>query len=188
MFFKRRDLLIDTREDTGKIITGVARSMVVKKYFQFIEIWVPCDICEGLGYAPMVNLRVMKDDINRGLQIGLYTHYHKHGPGGQAPHTVSVFINPKFEVTGCKSFEGTEGVKPSGFKKGAVVPVVIKRVPDMAVALGMVTPEEFSTLKACDGNNSIDDVAAILRKDKTSVEANVRKLKEKGLVDLKVSA
>ena len=158
--------------------------MVVRKYFQFIEIWVPCNICEGLGYAPMVNLRVMKDDINRGLQLGLYTHYHAHGPVGQAPHTVAVYIDPAYHVTGSKAYEGTEGVKSSTFAAGTIIPVIVKKIPDMAVHLGMVTPEEFSILKVCDGNNSVDEVARILKKDKAAIEPSLQKLKEKGLVDL----
>ena len=48
--------------------------MVVRKYFEFIEIWTPCPICEKLGYAPMINLRVSKEEINRGLSMGIYTH------------------------------------------------------------------------------------------------------------------
>lgn len=158
--------------------------MVVKKFFNFIEIWAYCPICENLGYAPMVNLRVMKDDINRGLQLGLYTHYHTHGPEGLAPHTVAVYINPKYEVTGSKSYEGTEGVKSSSFAAGTVIPVIVKKIPDMAVHLGMVTPEEFSILKVCDGNNSVEEVARILKKSKEAVDASLAKLKDKGLVDL----
>jgi hypothetical protein len=160
------------------------KHMVVRKYFEFIEVWVPCEICESLGYAPMVNLRVTKEDINKGLQLGMYTHYHAHGPPGQQPHTVAVYINPKYEVTGSKAFEGTEGVKSSSFQKGAVIPVIVKKIPDMAVHLGMVTPEEFSILKVCDGNNSIDEVCKILKKDKKAVETALNKLKDKGLVDL----
>ena len=158
--------------------------MVVRKYFGFIEIWVPCPICESLGYGSMVNLRVQKEDINRGLQLGLYTHNYEHGPEGQAPHTVAIYINPQYEVTGSKAYEGTEGVKSTSFAKGTIIPVIVKKIPDMAVHLGMVTPEEFSVLKACDGNNSIEEVSRILKKPKDSVEKSLAKLKEKGLVDL----
>jgi hypothetical protein len=157
--------------------------MVVRKYFQFIEIWVPCPICEQLGYAPMVNLRVSKEEINRGLQLGIYTHDHPHGPEGHRPHSVSVYINQKYEVTGSKALDGN--AKPVvAFASGTVVPVVTKKVPDMAVALGMVTPDEFSTLKACDGNNSVDEVASILRKSRGDVDTILQKLKDKGLVNL----
>ena len=158
--------------------------MVVRKYFRFIEIWTPCPICEQLGYAPMVNLRVSKEEINRGLQMGIYTHNHVHGPEGMDPHTVAVYINPTYEVTGSKAFEGTEGVKSSAFAAGTIIPVIVKKIPDMAVHLGMVTPEEFAILKVCDGNNSIEDVMTILRKDKKHIEDNLQRLKEKGLVDL----
>ncbi|MHA1792309.1 MAG: helix-turn-helix domain-containing protein [Promethearchaeota archaeon] len=157
--------------------------MVVRKYFQFIEIWAPCPICEKLGYAPMVNLRVSKEEINRGLSMGIYTHNYVHGPPGQE-HTVSVYINPKYEMTGSKAFEGTEGVNSDTFAKGTIIPIIIKKIPDMAVHLGMVTPEEFSILKVCDGNNSIDEVAKILEKDRADIEESLQKLKDKGLVDL----
>ncbi len=158
--------------------------MVVRKYFGFIEIWVPCGICESTGYAPMINLRVSKEEINRGLQMGIYTHNHEHGPEGQAPHTVAIYINPKYEVTGTKSFEGTEGVSSASFQKGTIIPVIVKKIPDMAVHLGMVTPEEFSILKVCDGNNSIDEVCTILKKKREQIESSLQKLKDKGLVDM----
>ena len=132
----------------------------------------------------MVNLRVSKDEINRGLQMGIYTHNYAHGPEGVDPHTVAVYINPKYEVTGSKTFEGTEGVSSQSFEKGTIIPVIVKKIPDMAVHLGMVTPEEFSILKVCDGNNSIDEVANILQKSREQIDESLMKLKEKGLVDL----
>lgn len=154
--------------------------MVVRKYFQFIEIWAPCEICESLGYAPMVNLRVSKEEINRGLSMGIYTHNYVHGPPEQE-HTVAVYINPKYEMTGSKAFEGTSS---ANFEKGTIIPVIVKKIPDMAVHLGMVTPEEFAILKVCDGNNSIEEVVKILQKDQAKIEASLQKLKDKGLVDL----
>ncbi|MFX0100167.1 MAG: hypothetical protein ACFFCS_11350 [Candidatus Hodarchaeota archaeon] len=157
--------------------------MVVRKYFEFIEIWTPCPICEQLGYAPMVNLRVSKEEINRGLSMGIYTHNYVHGPE-DAQHTVAVYISPKYEVTGSKSFEGTEGVKSSEFEAGAIIPIIVKDIPPMAVHLGMVSPEEFSILKVCDGNNTIGDAATILQKSEAEIEAALNKLREKGLVDL----
>ncbi|MHA1371195.1 MAG: ArsR family transcriptional regulator [Promethearchaeota archaeon] len=155
--------------------------MVVRKYFQFIEIWVPCPICEKLGYAPMINLRVDKEEINRGLSMGIYTHNYVHGPENNL-HTVAIYINPKYEVTGSKAFEGIDMMQ--SFEKGTIVPVVVKSIPPMAVHLGMVSPEEFAILKVCDGNNSIDEVAKILQKDKSYIEEHLEKLKEKGLIDL----
>ncbi|MHA1683217.1 MAG: hypothetical protein ACTSUE_19925 [Promethearchaeota archaeon] len=154
--------------------------MVVRKYFEFIEIWAPCEICEELGYAPMVNLRVSKEEINRGLSMGIYTHNYIHGPE-DSQHTVSVYINPKYEMTGSKSFKGTS---TANFEKGTIIPVIVKKIPDMAVHLGMVTPDEFNLLKVCDGNNSIDEVVAILQKEKAQIEEALNKLKEKGLIDL----
>jgi hypothetical protein len=157
--------------------------MVVRKYFEFIEIWTPCPICDTLGYAPMVNLRVSKEEINRGLSMGIYTHNFVHGPE-DSKHTVAVYISPKYEVTGSKSYEGTEGVKSSSFEAGDIIPVIVKEIPPMAVHLGMVSPEEFSILKVCDGNNTVGDVATILQKTKENIEVNLNKLREKGLVDL----
>ncbi|MGQ4872715.1 MAG: hypothetical protein ACTSVV_00820 [Promethearchaeota archaeon] len=163
----------------------------VKKYFQLVEIWAYCNICDD-----MVNLKVDKKEIINGLQTGIYTKEYKHRnphPDLEDPddvsgqeHTIYVYINDKYDVTGVKSFFG-DAPSISELDAAATgsevrIPVVVKEIPEMSVHLGMLTPEEFKILKICDGMNTIEQVADIAQKSVEEIEAMMEKLRDKGLV------
>ncbi len=165
----------------------------VKKYFSLIEAWAWCDICED-----MVALRVDKEEILDGLKMGIYTKEFKHS--NQSPdledtddrsgqeHTVYVYINDSFDVTGVKSFFGesptTEEIGAKAFQEGTDVriPVVVKEIPPMAVQFGMLNKDQFKVLKVCDGMNTIEQVAAIAEISTEEIEKMMEQLRKKGLV------
>jgi len=165
----------------------------VKKYFSLIEAWAWCDICED-----MVALRIDKKEIIDGLKMGIYTKEYKHSnpyPNLDDPedlsgqeHTVYVYINDNFDVTGVKTFFGeslsTEEIVAEATQAGGEVriPIVVKEIPPMAVQLGMLTKEEFMVLKICDGMNSLEQVAEIAQKNIEKIEKMMDKLRKKGLV------
>jgi hypothetical protein len=165
----------------------------VKKYFSLIEAWAWCDICED-----MVALRVDKQEIIDGLKMGIYTKEFKHSNEYPDPedlddrsgqeHTVYVYINDNFDVTGVKSFFGespsTEEIGAEALQEGTEVriPVVVKEVPPMAVQLGMLNRDQFKVLKICDGMNTIEQVAKIAQISIDKIEKMMEELRNKGLV------
>ncbi|MFX1379148.1 MAG: hypothetical protein ACFFA4_08625 [Promethearchaeota archaeon] len=165
----------------------------VKKYFSLIEAWAWCDICED-----MVALRVDKKEIIDGLKMGIYAKEFKHSNDHPDPedlddrsgqeHTIYVYINDNFDVTGVKSFFGesptTEEIGAEAIQEGTEVriPIVVKDVPPMAVQLGMLNKEQFKVLKVCDGMNTIEQVAAIAQISENEIEQMMEELRKKGLV------
>ncbi len=165
----------------------------VKKYFSLIEAWAWCDICED-----MVALNIDKKEIINGLKVGIYTKEYKHSnqiPDLEDPddlsgkeHTIYVYINDNFDVTGVKSFFGaspsTEEIGAKVTKEGGEVriPIVVKEIPPMAVQLGMLNKEQFKVLKICDGMNTLEQVATIAQKSVEEIEDMMDDLRKKGLV------
>ncbi|MHA1291355.1 MAG: hypothetical protein ACTSQJ_01655 [Promethearchaeota archaeon] len=163
----------------------------VKKYFQLVECWIWCDICDD-----MVALKVDKKEIINGLQTGIYTKEWKHKnphPDIEDPddrsgeeHTIYIYINDKYDVTGVKAFFGDspsmEELEAAATSGEVRIPVVVKEIPEMSVHLGMLTPEEYKVLKICDGMNTIEQVADIAQKSVSDIEAMMEKLRNKGLV------
>lgn len=168
----------------------------VKKYFRLVEVWAWCDICQE-----MVSLRVDKKEIYEGLEMGIYTKEYKHAnpkpdlddtddlSGDQ--HTIFVYIDDKYDVTGVKSFFGDsptiealeEQATASGYSE-VRIPIIIKEVPATSVHLGMISPEEYKVLKICDGMNTLEQVAQIAGKKLEDIEKMMEKLHKKGLVDV----
>jgi len=163
----------------------------VKRYFSLIEIWAWCDICKEY-----ISLRVDKDEIQQGLELGIYTKEYKHTNPYPDPdevddqsvneHTIYVYIDENYNVTGVKSFFGDspslddlEAPEEGGEVR---VPIVVKDIPEMSVHLGMLTQEEFKVLKICDGMNTLEQVAEIAQKDVDELEKMMDKLRDKGLV------
>ncbi|MFX1316179.1 MAG: hypothetical protein ACFE9T_09970 [Promethearchaeota archaeon] len=157
-----------------------------------IEAWAWCDICED-----MVALRLDKKEIINGIQMGIYTKEYKHHnqyPDFEDPddlsgqeHTIYVYINDNYDITGVKSFFGespsTEEIGAAVEAGGEVrIPVVVKDIPPMSVQLGMITKDEFKVLKICDGMNTIETVAEIAQKSVEEIEKMMEKLRSKGLV------
>lgn len=145
----------------------------------------------------MVALKLDKKEIIDGLQMGIYTKEFKHVnsyPDPEDPddlsgqeHTIYVYINENYDITGVKSFFGespsTEEIGASVEEGGEVrIPVVVKDIPPMSVQLGMITKEEFKVLKICDGMNTIETVAEIAQKSVEKIEKMMEKLRSKGLV------
>jgi len=165
----------------------------VKKYFSLIEAWAWCDICED-----MVALNIDKGEIVNGLKMGIYTKEYMHSnhfPDLEDPedlsgneHTIYVYINDSFDVTGVKSFFGaspsTEEIGAKVTKEGGEfrIPIVVKEIPPMAVQLGMLNKEQFKVLKICDGMNSLEQVAEIAQKSVEEIEDLMNDLRKKGLV------
>ena len=158
-----------------------------------MEIWAWCDICED-----MIALDVGKNEIHHGLEMGVYTKEFKHAnnhPDLEDPddksgeeHTIYVYIDDKYDVTGVNSFFGEspsmkdmEAASASGEVR---IPIVVKEIPPMSVHLGMMTPSEFKVLKVCDGMNTIEQVADISGKKVSDIEKMCEKLHKKGLVDV----
>lgn len=165
----------------------------VKKYFSLIEAWAWCDICED-----MVALRVDKKEIIDGLKMGIYTKEFKHSNQIPDPedlddlsgqeHTIYVYINYSFDVTGVKSFFGesptTEEIGAEAIQEGTEIriPIVVKDISPMAVQLGMLNKEQFKVLKICDGMNTIEQVAEIAQISTDEIEKMMEELRKKGLV------
>jgi hypothetical protein len=165
----------------------------VRKYFQLIEAWAWCDICED-----MISLNIDKKEIISGLEMGIYTKEHKHANpnpdledtddvSGQE-HTIYVYINDNYDITGVKSFFGaspsTEEIGAETAEAGGEVriPVIVKEISPMAVQLGMLTKDQFKVLKICDGMNTIEEVASIAQKSEKEIEKMMDQLRKKGLV------
>ena len=146
----------------------------------------------------MVSLQIDKKEIINGLEMGIYTKQHRHrNPNPDEDdyddksgneHTIYVYINDDYDVTGVKSFFGdmpsmseidSKAVEAGGEVR---IPVVVKDVPEMSVHLGMLTQEEFVILKICDGMNTIPQVAEISGKSVDQIENMMEKLRKKGLV------
>jgi hypothetical protein len=145
----------------------------------------------------MVALKLDKNEIINGLQMGIYTKEFKHVnpyPDPEDPddlsgqeHTIYVYINENYDITGVKSFFGespsTEEIGASVEAGGEVrIPVVVKDIPPMSVQLGMITKEEYKVLKICDGMNTIENVAEIAQKSVEKIEKMMERLRSKGLV------
>lgn len=164
----------------------------VKKYFSLIEAWAWCPIC-----LDMVALKIDKQEIINGLETGIYTKEFKHQnlhPDFDDPddrsgeeHTIYVYIDDKYDITGVKAFFGdTLSLDEIGTAQGQEVriPIIVKEIPAMSVQLGMISQDEFKVLKICDGMNTLEQVAEIAGKDVTQVETMMDKLHKKGLVDV----
>ncbi len=142
----------------------------------------------------MVALQVDKKEIINGLQTGIYTKDYKHkNPSPDEDdyddqsgneHTIFVYINDKYDVTGVKSFFGGSPASQSPSADGGEVriPIVVKDIPQMSVHLGMLTQEEYVILKICDGMNTLEQVAEIGQKSVEEIEKMMEKLRKKGLV------
>ncbi len=166
----------------------------VKKYFRLIEAWAWCDICED-----MIALSINKEEIIDGLKMGIYTKEYKHAnkfPDIDDPddrsgneHTVYVYINDNYDITGVKAFFGesptTEEIAETIQEGGEVrIPVVVKEIPPMAVQFGMLSKDQFKVLKICDGMNTIEQVASIAQMSVKSIEKMMEQLRKKGLVQV----
>ena len=158
-----------------------------------MEIWAWCDIC-----GDMVALDVGKEEIHDGLDMGIFTKEFKHSnthPDAEDPddnsgeeHSVFVYIDDKYDVTGVKAFFG-ESPSMEEMSAGSIsgevrIPIVVKEIPPMSVHLGMITPAEFKVLKICDGMNNMEQVAEIAGKKISDIEKMMEKLHKKGLVDI----
>ncbi len=165
----------------------------VRKYFRLVECWAWCSICRD-----MVALNVNKKEIISGLELGIYTKKWMHQnpfPDYEDPedhsgeiHTIFIYINDVYDITGVKSFFGDspsyqslEAAATSGEVK---IPIVVKEIPELAVFLGLLTPDEYKVLKVCDGMNTIEQVAEISENPLEKIEAMMLKLRDKGLVDI----
>ena len=164
----------------------------VKKYFSLIEAWAWCPIC-----LDMVALKIDKQEIINGLETGIYTKEFKHQnlhPDFDDPddrsgeeHTIYVYIDDKYDITGVKAFFGdTLSLDEIGTAQGQEVriPIIVKEIPAMSIQLGMISQDEFKVLKICDGMNTLEQVAEIAGKDVTQIETMMDKLHKKGLVDV----
>jgi len=165
----------------------------VKKYFSLIEAWAWCDICQD-----MVALRIDKKEILDGLKMGIYTKKYKHSnpyPDPDDPddksgeeHTIYVYINDNYDITGVKSFYGDSfsvgdvGAEVIQEKGEVKIPVVVKEIPETSVHLGMISMDEYKLMKVCDGMLTVEEVAKIVQKDIDEVEKMLEKLRGKGLV------
>ena len=144
----------------------------------------------------MVALKVNKKDIINGLQTGIYTKEYKHrnltpdlddyDDQSGNEHTIFVYINDSYDVTGVKSFFGdspsTQEMQNTASGGEVRIPIVVKDIPQMSVHLGMLTQEEYIILKICDGMNTIEQVAEIGQKPVDEIEKMMEKLRKKGLV------
>jgi hypothetical protein len=168
----------------------------VKKYFSLIECWAWCEICQE-----MIPLKLDKKDIINGIKMGIYTKEHKHRnvhPDPEDPedrsgdeHTIYLYINDNYEITGVKTFFGEspslESLEKAAAASGARevrIPIVVKEVPQTSVHLGMISMDEFKVLKICDGMNTIEQVAEIAGKKVEVIEKMMDRLHKKGLVDV----
>ncbi|MHA2088577.1 MAG: hypothetical protein ACW972_09890, partial [Promethearchaeota archaeon] len=103
-------------------------------------------------------------------------------------HTIYIYINDNYDITGVKSFFGespsTEEIGAESVEAGGEVriPVIVKDISPMAVQLGMLTKEQFKVLKICDGMNTIEQVAAIAQKGVEDIEKMMDQLRKKKLV------
>jgi len=146
----------------------------------------------------MVALRIDKKEISDGLKMGIYTKEHKHKnlyPDPNDPddisgqeHTIFVYINDNYDLTGAHAFFGES---PSMSEVGAEtleavgevrIPVVVKEVSHLSVQLGMLSMDQYKVLKVCDGMNTLEQVAQIAQKSVEEIEKMMSELRKKGLV------
>ena len=132
--------------------------------------------------------------------MGIYTKEHKHRnlyPDPDDPddvsgneHTVFVYINDNYDITGVKSFfgdspsmseVGAETIKAGGEVR---IPIVVKEVTPLSVQLGMLSMDEYKVLKVCDGMNTLEQCAQITQKPVDKIEKMMDKLRKKGLVEV----
>ncbi|MHA1491094.1 MAG: hypothetical protein ACTSRI_15785 [Promethearchaeota archaeon] len=145
----------------------------------------------------MIPFSIEKKEIQDGLQTGIYTKEYKHSnpyPDLEDPddksgeeHTIYIYINDKYDITGVKSFFGDspsmKDIEATIVSGGEVrIPIVIKDIPEMSIHLGMLTQEEYVILKICDGMNTLEQVADIAQKSVEEIEKILEKLRKKGLV------
>ena len=94
----------------------------MKKYFQLVECWAWCEICKD-----MISLSVDKKEIVDGLQAGFYKKKWIHrnpfpdldDPEDQSgkDHSVYIYINQNYDITGVKSFYVTGDLVNEAYKK-----------------------------------------------------------------------
>jgi hypothetical protein len=158
-----------------------------------VEVWAWCDICRE-----MIRLKVDKQEIQDNLELGIYTKEYMHTnpfPDPDDPddnsteeHTIYVYIDDQYNVTGVKSFFGDSptikavGAEEQEEGKEVRIPIVVKDVPQMSVHLGMITQEQYKVLKICDGMNTLEQVAEIANKSVEKIEDMMDQLRDKGLV------
>ena len=102
-------------------------------------------------------------------------------------HTIYIYINDNYDITGVKSFFGesptTEELRAEVQEGDEVrIPIVVKEIPPMAVQFGMLNKEQFKILKICDGMNTIEQVAQIAQISVKDMEEMMEQLRKKGLV------
>ncbi|SRR6056297_1922423 len=162
---------------------------ICKKYFKSIKPYVYCDICDTV----LEDIEIDKEDIRNGLQTGLYIYKYTHTNPDHDPddpedlshkeHTAQIYIDANYDVRGVRCFFGTE-LSTKEISEGAKIPIVVKEIPPMSVHLGMLSPAEYKLLQTCDGNNTLSDVAEIMEEPIENVENMIKKLRDKGLVNL----
>jgi hypothetical protein len=107
-------------------------TLVVKPHGRFIEAWVDCAICDE-----RIRVKINKKDFVKGLQTGIYVHYHGHTNPRPPPdpnhpslqkHTAAVYIDKDYNIKGVKCFMGTEISSKEVGAAGARIPVVVKKI------------------------------------------------------------
>ena len=162
---------------------------ICKKYFRSIKPYVYCEICNEI----LEDIEINKEEIRNGLHTGLFVFKYFHTNPLADPedpedlsgkeHTTQIYIDNKYNVTGVRCYFGRELSKDE-MGEGAMIPIIIKEAPPMAVAMGMLTQDEFNIMKMCDGNNTLQDVAELTSKTLKQLDKLMKGLKSKGLINL----
>lgn len=162
---------------------------VTKKYFQSIQAYVYCEICNEI----LENIKIDKQLIRGKLKTGLYIHKFIHNNPNYDPddpedlsdreHTVLIYIDSKYNVRGVRTFFGSE-ISSEELDRGAQIPIVVKEVPHQSVELGIISNKEFTILQTCDGVNILEDVADIANVSIEEMEKIIKSLRKKGLINI----
>ncbi|MFX1393749.1 MAG: winged helix-turn-helix domain-containing protein [Promethearchaeota archaeon] len=138
----------------------------------------------------MVAVNIDKKEIREGIKEGIYTKMHKHYnpyPDIEDPddysgqdHSVLLYINQSYTVAGVKSFFGDTPPLEGNIR----VPIYLYEKIDMKYNLYMLTQNDFTVLKVCDGFNSIENIAEITQIPLEKVEQIIDALRKKRLVQV----
>ncbi|MHA1728207.1 MAG: hypothetical protein ACTSWY_05695 [Promethearchaeota archaeon] len=162
------------------------------KYFKSIRAYVYCDICKEV-----VGMDINKENIRRGLESsGVFLYKFRHinrDPDPENPedeslqqHTCAVYIDENYEVKQIKCYFGDDMLVKA--EEGDRIPILIKKVPEASVRIGMISMEQYKVIQLCDGTNTMEEIVVISGKSSEDLKVIMEQLREKGIINIIIRA
>lgn len=139
----------------------------------------------------MISLSIDKSEIRSGIQAGFYKKkwiHHNPFPNPDDPddhsgedHSIYIYINDNYDITGVKSFMGTE-LSADELRTSMGVGVV--RIPIVMKEIRSKKHPDYKLLELCDGMNSLEQVAEIAQLSLGRAERVLERLRNKGLIKI----